>query len=44
MESINPVWFHQQEIFDEADRTRVRDTNYSMTQMKTKIKNKEQVK
>ena len=44
MDSINPVWFHQQEIFDEAARTRVRNTSYSMTKRKTKIKNKEQVK
>ena len=44
MESINPVWFHQQEIFDEAVKIQVLDTSVSITYIQTKIKSKEQGK
>nr|DAH27798.1 MAG TPA: hypothetical protein [Caudoviricetes sp.] len=44
MESINPVWFHQQEIFDEAAKIQVRDTIYGWTHIQLKVKSKEQSK
>ena len=44
MEFINPVWFHQQEIFDEAGKIQVRDKSYSLTHITNKIKSKEQDK
>ena len=40
MKSINPVWFHQQEIFDEAAKIQVGDISDSITHIKSKIKSK----